>query len=148
MALNPRIPNWQGQVVWLVGAQLAVVPVFMLGLKFPLFEALMQSMLYAGISGFVFITSLVALQQSEAREEQRRGEQHREPELHARQAAGERCGGVHRRAPRIGWRIVPAATLARQQRAHDLRQRVHQHHDHLVVGGLREQTVFVACNSC
>ena len=30
------------------------------------------SMLYAGISGFVFITSLVALQQSEAREEQRR----------------------------------------------------------------------------
>ena len=59
-------------VVWLVGAQLAVVPVFMVGLKFPLFEALMQSMLYAGISGFVFITSLVALQQSEAREEQRR----------------------------------------------------------------------------
>jgi signal transduction histidine kinase len=59
-------------VVWLVGAQLAVVPVFMLGLKFPLFEALMQSMLYAGISGFVFITSLVALQQSQAREEQRR----------------------------------------------------------------------------
>ncbi|MEO6154744.1 MAG: sensor histidine kinase [Thermomonas sp.] len=59
-------------VIWLVVAQLAVVPVFMLGLKFPLFEALMQSMLYAGISGFVFITSLVALQQSEAREEQRR----------------------------------------------------------------------------
>ncbi len=59
-------------VAWLVGAQLAVVPVFMLGLRFPLFEALMQSMLYAGISGFVFITSLVALQQSQAREEQRR----------------------------------------------------------------------------
>ncbi len=59
-------------VIWLVGAQLAVVPVFMFGLKFPLFEAFMQSMLYAGISGFVFITSLVALQQSEAREEQRR----------------------------------------------------------------------------
>ncbi|MEO5629474.1 MAG: sensor histidine kinase [Thermomonas sp.] len=59
-------------VIWLIGAQLAVVPVFMFGLKFPLFEALMQSMLYAGISGFVFITSLVALQQSQAREEQRR----------------------------------------------------------------------------
>ena len=59
-------------VVWLLGAQLAVVPMFMLGLKFPLVEALMQSMLYAGFSGFVFITSLVALQQSEAREEQRR----------------------------------------------------------------------------
>lgn len=59
-------------VVWLLGAQLAVVPMFMLGLHFPLVEALMQSMLYAGFSGFVFITSLVALQQSEAREEQRR----------------------------------------------------------------------------
>ena len=59
-------------VVWLIAAQFAVVPVFMLGLHFPLFEALMQSLLYAGISGFVFITSLIALQQSEAREEQRR----------------------------------------------------------------------------
>ena len=59
-------------IVWLLGAQLAVVPMFMLGLHFPLVEALMQSMLYAGFSGFVFITSLVALQQSQAREEQRR----------------------------------------------------------------------------
>ena len=32
----------------------------------------MQSVLYAGFSGFVFITSLVALQQVQAREEQRR----------------------------------------------------------------------------
>ncbi len=59
-------------IAWLLGAQLAVVPTFMLGLQFPLVEALMQSMLYAGFSGFVFITSLVALQQSQAREEQRR----------------------------------------------------------------------------
>ncbi len=59
-------------IAWLLGAQLAVVPMFMLGLHFPLVEALMQSMLYAGFSGFVFITSLVALQQSQAREEQRR----------------------------------------------------------------------------
>lgn len=59
-------------VVWLVAAQLAVVPVFMLGLKFPLFEALMQSVLYAGFSGFVFVVSLVAMQQSQAREDQRR----------------------------------------------------------------------------
>ncbi|MGV8923161.1 MAG: sensor histidine kinase [Thermomonas sp.] len=58
--------------VWLLGAQLAVVPMFMLGLHFTLVEALMQSMLYAGFSGFIFITSLVALQQSQAREEQRR----------------------------------------------------------------------------
>jgi signal transduction histidine kinase len=59
-------------IAWLLGAQLAVVPTFMVGLEFPLVEALMQSMLYAGFSGFVFITSLVALQQSQAREEQRR----------------------------------------------------------------------------
>ena len=58
---------------WVVlASQLAVAPVFMRWLDFPLFDALMQSMLYAGISGFVFITSLVALQQSQAREEQRR----------------------------------------------------------------------------
>ena len=59
-------------VVWLLASQLAVAPVFMRWLDFPLFDALMQSMLYAGFSGFVFITSLVALQQSKAREEQRR----------------------------------------------------------------------------
>jgi signal transduction histidine kinase len=35
-------------------------------------EALMQSLLYAGFSGFVFVTSLVARQQAQAREEQRR----------------------------------------------------------------------------
>ncbi len=59
-------------VVCLVLAQLAVVPVFVRAFDFPLVEALMQSILYAGFSGFVFITSLVALQQSQAREEQRR----------------------------------------------------------------------------
>ena len=59
-------------VAWLVLSQLAVVPVFVHGLNFPLLEALMQSVLYAGFSGFVFITSLVARQQAQAREEQRR----------------------------------------------------------------------------
>ena len=57
---------------WLLISQLATAPVFALWLNFPLLDALMQSLLYAGFSGFVFITSLVALQQSEAREEQRR----------------------------------------------------------------------------
>jgi signal transduction histidine kinase len=59
-------------VAWLVLSQLAVVPVFVHGLNFPLLEALMQSVLYAGFSGFVFVTSLVARQQAQAREEQRR----------------------------------------------------------------------------
>jgi signal transduction histidine kinase len=59
-------------VAWLVLGQLAVAPMFVYGLGFPLLEALLQSLLYAGFSGFVFITSLVARQQAQAREEQRR----------------------------------------------------------------------------
>lgn len=59
-------------VAWLLVSQLAVAPVFIRWLGFPPLEALMQSMLYAGFSGFVFIVSLVALQQAQAREEQRR----------------------------------------------------------------------------
>ncbi|MCL6619181.1 MAG: sensor histidine kinase [Thermomonas hydrothermalis] len=59
-------------VIWLLVSQLAVAPVFVRWLGFPLLEALMQSMLYAGFSGFVFVVSLIALQQANAREEQRR----------------------------------------------------------------------------
>lgn len=59
-------------VAWLLASQLAVAPVFIRWLDFPPLEALMQSMLYAGFSGFVFVVSLVALQQTQAREEQRR----------------------------------------------------------------------------
>src|SRR5207342_1341446 len=58
-------------LAWLVLSQLAVVPVFVHGLNFPLLEALMQSVLYAGFSGFVFVTSLVARQQAQAREQHR-----------------------------------------------------------------------------
>jgi signal transduction histidine kinase len=46
--------------------------VFVRGLDFPLAEAVFQSLLYAGFCVFVFVTSLVARQQVEAREEQRR----------------------------------------------------------------------------
>ena len=59
-------------IAWLLLSQLAVVPVFVRGLGFPWLEALMQSVLYAGFSGFVFVTSLVARQQAQARDEQRR----------------------------------------------------------------------------
>jgi signal transduction histidine kinase len=59
-------------VIWLLAGQLAVMPVFIHWLGFPPLEAWMQSMLYAGFSGFVFVVSLVALQQAQAREEQRR----------------------------------------------------------------------------
>jgi len=59
-------------VAWLVLSQFAVVPIFVRWLHFTLVEALMQSLLYAGFSSFVFVTSLVARQQARAREEQRR----------------------------------------------------------------------------
>jgi signal transduction histidine kinase len=58
-------------IAWLVLSQLAVVPVFMRREFTPL-EAVMQSLLYAGFAGFVYATSLVARQQAQAREEQRR----------------------------------------------------------------------------
>lgn len=64
------LPSWLG-VSWLILSQLLIVPVFM-RLDFPLLQAVMQAMLYAGFSGFVFVTSLVARQQAEARDEQRR----------------------------------------------------------------------------
>jgi signal transduction histidine kinase len=59
-------------VVWLFASQFAIVPVFMGGFNFPLVDALLQSGLYVGLSAFVFVTSLVAEQQAQAREEQRR----------------------------------------------------------------------------
>lgn len=59
-------------VPWLVLSQVVVMPVFVRALGFTTLDALMQSLLYAGFSGFVFVTSLVARQQAQAREEQRR----------------------------------------------------------------------------
>jgi len=59
-------------VLWLLLSQLAVAPVYYLFLPFSLFEAVMQSLLYGGFSMFIFVTSLVARQQTDAREEQRR----------------------------------------------------------------------------
>lgn len=62
----------RGGVAWLLASQAIVIPVYIRGLGFPMVEALMQSVLYAGFSGFVFVVSLVARQQAQAREEQRR----------------------------------------------------------------------------
>lgn len=59
-------------VVWLVVGNLAIIPVFVALLGFPVLIAVMQSLLYAGFSSFVFVTALVAMQQAEAREDQRR----------------------------------------------------------------------------
>ena len=59
-------------MAWLVLSEFLVVPVYVRWLDMSWLEALMQSLLYAGFSGFVFVTSLVARQQAQAREEQRR----------------------------------------------------------------------------
>ncbi len=59
-------------IAWLILSQFAVVPVFVRWLHFPFAEAMMQSLLYAGFCGFIFVTSLVARQQAQARDEQRR----------------------------------------------------------------------------
>jgi signal transduction histidine kinase len=56
----------------LIGGQFALAPIFVFGQQFGWPEAILQSMLYAGFSAFVFVTSLVARQQSMAREDQRR----------------------------------------------------------------------------
>lgn len=59
-------------IAWLVLSEFLVVPVYVRWLDMSWLEALMQSLLYAGFSGFVFVTSLVARQQAQAREDQRR----------------------------------------------------------------------------
>ena len=59
-------------VVLLLWSQLAVLPIYYGVFRMPLFEALMQSLLYAGFSLFIYVTSLVARQQAQARDEQRR----------------------------------------------------------------------------
>ena len=60
-------------ILWMILSHLAVIPVFMREpLQLPAGEAVMVSFLYAGFSSFVFVTGLVAKQQAQAREDQRR----------------------------------------------------------------------------
>jgi signal transduction histidine kinase len=59
-------------VAWLIASNLATAPVFVNAVDFPPSIAVLQSLLYLGFSSFVFVTALVARQQAEAREEQRR----------------------------------------------------------------------------
>ncbi len=65
MPLSAGIP-------WLILQHVALVPVFITGLKLTPIEAILQAALYIGYSSFAFITGLVAKQQVEARDEQRR----------------------------------------------------------------------------
>ncbi|MBB6063950.1 signal transduction histidine kinase [Pseudoxanthomonas broegbernensis] len=65
------LPAGSGVLLLLV-SQLAVLPIYYSVFLMPLFEALMQSLLYGGFSMFIYVTSLVARQQAQARDEQRR----------------------------------------------------------------------------
>lgn len=65
------LPLFAGLVVLLVG-ELMIIPVYMFGIGFSLGDAVMQTVLYLGVTGFVFATSLVGKQQAQARDEQRR----------------------------------------------------------------------------
>lgn len=59
-------------LVWLVLQHAALVPVFAGRAEFSLIEALLQALFYIGYSTVAFVTGLVARQQAQAREEQRR----------------------------------------------------------------------------
>ena len=64
-------PFWPG-LAWVALQNFTLVPVFAQRLDFTWFDALVQSMLYLGFSAFTYVTSLVARQQTDSREEQRR----------------------------------------------------------------------------
>ncbi|WP_374605326.1 sensor histidine kinase [Arenimonas sp.] len=59
-------------VAWLIVQHVALIPVFIRSEGFTLGFAIMQAMTYVGYSSFAMVIGLIAMQQSQAREEQRR----------------------------------------------------------------------------
>lgn len=59
-------------IAWLVIGNSAIIPVFMGPIGMSPLIAVVQSLVYMGFSSFVFVTAYVAMQQAQAREEQRR----------------------------------------------------------------------------
>ena len=70
--LLPWLLTLRMGLVWLIGSSAAIIPVFAGPIGMPPMIAVVQSLVYMGFSSFVFVTALVARQQSLAREEQRR----------------------------------------------------------------------------
>ena len=69
----PWLLSLRSGLIWMVVSHLLVIPVFILGpMHLTGWEALMQSLLYAGFSTFVFVTGYVAKLQANARDDQRR----------------------------------------------------------------------------
>lgn len=69
--LLPWLLSLRVAVPWLIGSNLATIPLFV-QIDFTPALAAVQALGYMGFSSFVFVTALVARQQAEAREEQRR----------------------------------------------------------------------------
>ncbi len=65
------LPFWSG-VAWVSLQSFTLMPVFVYWADDTIFGALIQSTLYLGFSVFTYVTSLVAKQQTDSREEQRR----------------------------------------------------------------------------
>jgi signal transduction histidine kinase len=59
-------------VAWLVAGNVVIVPVFIAAFDMSPLQAVVQSLLYVGFSSLVFVTAMVAKQQAQARDEQRR----------------------------------------------------------------------------
>ena len=65
------LPLWVA-VAWMVLSQFMVAPVYVTGQGYGWSEAVLQSLLQGGFCAFIFVTSLVARQQAQARDDQRR----------------------------------------------------------------------------
>lgn len=68
----PWVLGLRAGLVWLLLQHMALVPVFASQPEFSWIEAVLQALLYIGYSMLAFVTGLVALQQTQARQEQRR----------------------------------------------------------------------------
>jgi len=68
----PWLVNIKVGVVWLMLQHLALIPVFSRMEGYTLGYAVMQALTYIGYSSFAMIIGLIAMQQAQAREEQRR----------------------------------------------------------------------------
>ena len=65
------LPFWLG-LIWVVLQNFSLAPVTAMLPGYGWFAAIMQGALYLGLSGFTFVTALVAKQQTDSREELRR----------------------------------------------------------------------------
>jgi signal transduction histidine kinase len=65
------LPFWPG-IVWVILQSFSLTPIFVAWLDYGLFDSFVQCSLYLGFSAFTYVTSLVAKQQADSRDELRR----------------------------------------------------------------------------